>query len=36
MQYDFSTKSVIDILLDLENKIGYPIATDLEPIGWMK
>lgn len=34
-QYDANTQKVIDILIDLENKIAYPIATDLEPIGWM-
>jgi len=35
-RYDSNTKSVIDTLIDLENKIAYPVATDLEPIGWMK
>jgi Tol biopolymer transport system component len=35
-RYDSRTQGVIDLLIDLEKKIAYPISTDLEPIGWMK
>lgn len=34
-QYDTNTREVVDILIDLENQIAYPIGKDLEPIGWM-
>lgn len=34
-QFDAERQQVVDILIDLENKIAYPIATDLEPMGWM-
>lgn len=35
-QYDPSTQDAIDLLIDLKNKIAYQIATNLEPVGWMK
>ena len=34
-QYDANNQEVVVIWIDLENQIAYPIATDLEPIGWM-
>ena len=34
-QFDTKKNVAVDILIDLDNRIAYPIATDLEPIGWM-
>ncbi len=34
-QFDSNRQKPIDILIDLETKIAYPIASNLEPMGWM-
>lgn len=34
-QFDEENQQVIDLLVDLERGIAYPIATGLEPMGWM-
>jgi len=34
-QFDEENQQVIDLLVDLERGIAYPIATGLEPTGWM-
>lgn len=35
-QFDPDTHNVITLLIDLKNEVAYPIATNLEPVGWMK
>jgi hypothetical protein len=34
-QLDEEHQQVIDLLVDLENNVAYPIATGFEPIGWL-
>lgn len=34
-QFDEENQQVIDLLVDLERNLAYPIATGLEPMGWM-
>ncbi len=34
-QFDEESQQVIDLLVDLERNVAYPIATGLEPVGWM-
>lgn len=34
-QFDEENQQVIDLLVDLESDVAYPIATGLEPMGWM-
>lgn len=34
-QFDEENQQVIDLLVDLERNVAYPIATGLEPMGWM-
>lgn len=34
-QFDEENQQVIDLLVDLETNLAYPIATGLEPMGWL-
>ena len=34
-QFDEENQQVVDLLVDLERNIAYPIATGLEPMGWL-
>lgn len=34
-QFDEENQQVIDLLVDLERNLAYPIATGLEPMGWL-
>lgn len=34
-QFDEENQQVVDLLVDLESNVAYPIATGLEPMGWL-